>query len=117
MPTFDDRPLAIAAFRHHIVAAALEAEDEGVVAVLQEMAATPHWDPDRREVRVSLATLWRWLALYRKGGLLALQPRPRKDRGTLRAFPQAILDQAVKLRQEGPRRSTRTILKILVARK
>ena len=117
MPTFDDRPLAIAAFRHHIVAAALEAEDEGVVAVLQEMAATPHWDPDRREVRVSLATLWRWLALYRKGGLLALQPRPRKDRGTLRAFPQAILDQAVKLRQEGPRRSTRTILKILVAQK
>ena len=117
MPTFDDRPLAIAGFRYHLIAAALEAEGEGVVAELQEVAATPHWNPDHREVRVSMATLWRWLALYRQGGFLALQPRPRKDKGTLRAFPQAILDHAVKLRQEGPKRSTRTIVKIMLAQK
>ena len=117
MPTFDDRPLAVAAFRFHLIAAALEAEGEGVVAELQKVAASVHWTPDRREVRVSMATLWRWLALCRQGGMLALQPKPRQDKGALRAFPQAILDHAVRLRQEGPKRSTRTILKIMLAQK
>ena len=110
----NDRALAIAAFRFHLIAAALEAEGEGVAAELQEVASTPQRDPDGREIRVSLATLWRWLALYRSGKFQALQPRPRQDKGTLRAFPQAILERAVALRKEGPSRSTRTILKAMV---
>jgi putative transposase len=117
MPTYDERALSIAVFRHHLIADALEAEGEGVAAELRAVAATPHWDPNQREVRVSMATLWRWLAAYRQGGILALQPKPRKDRGALRAFSKAILDHAVQLRQEGPKRSTRTIIKIMVAQK
>ena len=113
----NDRTLAIAAFRFHLIATALEAEGEGVAAELQEVASASHRDPDGREVRVSLATLWRWLALYRAGAFPALQPRPRLDKGTLRAFPQAILDRAVALRKEGPSRSTRTILKAMVLEK
>jgi len=113
----DDRTLAIAAFRYHLLAAALEAEGEGISAELQEVAATPHRDPDGREVRVSLATLWRWLALHRAGGFQALQPRPRLDKGTLRAFPQAVLDRAVALRKAGPCRSTRTLIKTMVLEK
>jgi putative transposase len=110
----DDRSLAIAAYRYHLLAAALEAEGEGVSAELQEVASTPHRDPDGREVRVSLATLWRWLALHREGGFQALQPRSRRDKGTLRAFPRVVLDRAVALRKAGPCRSTRTLLKTMV---
>jgi putative transposase len=113
----DDRPLAIAAFRYHLIAAALESEGEGVSAELQEVASMSHRDPDGREVRVSLATLWRWLARHRDQGFQALQPRPRRDKGTLRAFPRMVLDRAVALRKEGPGRSTRTLLKAMVLEK
>lgn len=114
MPRPNDRPLEIAAFRHYLLADALESEGEGLTQEIEATAATPHRDPDGREVRISAATLWRWLALYRQGGFQALQPKARKDRGALRAFPQALLERAVAIRQEGPKRSTRTILKKMV---
>ncbi len=113
MTTHEDRPLAIAAFRHRLIAAALESDGEGVGAALREAAERPHRNPEGEEVRVSLSTLWAWLAACRQGGLLALRPKPRQDRGTLRAFPKAILDEAIRLRREIPKRSTRTILDIL----
>ena len=113
MTAHEDRPLAIAAFRHRLIAAALESEGEGVAAALREAAERPHRNPEGEEVRVSLSTLWKWLAACRKGGLLALRPKPRQDRGALRAFAKAILDAAIRLRRENPKRSTRTILDIL----
>lgn len=114
MPRQNDRLLEIAAFRLHLIAAAFEAEGEGLSAEIEAAASTTHKSPDGREVRVCAATLWRWLALYRKGGFQALLPKARKDRGALRAFPQALLDRAIAIRKEGPKRSTRTILKKLV---
>jgi putative transposase len=117
MSTPRNDPLEIAAFRYRIIAAAIEADGEGVVAALRESAGRPHRHPDGREVRVSLSTLWSWLAAHRRGGLLALQPSPRKDKATLRAFPEAILAHAARLRRENPERSTRTVIDILVREK
>lgn len=114
MPKSEDRSLDIAAFRHALIAAALEAEGEGVAAALREAAGRPHLNPFGKEVRVGLATLWAWLAAYRRGGLLGLRPKSRKDKGTLRAFPAAVLETALRLRQENAHRSTRTVIDILV---
>lgn len=114
MPKSEDRSLDIAAFRHRLIAAALEAEGEGVAAALREAASRPHRNPEDKEVRVSLATLWAWLAAYRQGGLLALRPQPRKDKGMLKAFPRTVLEMALRLRQENPQRSTRTVIDILI---
>ena len=110
----ENDPLEIAAFRHRLIAAAIEAEGEGVVAALRESASRPHRHPDGREIQVSLSTLWSWLAAHRRGGLMALQAKPRKDRSVLRAFPEAILAYAVRLRRENPERSTRTVIDIMV---
>jgi len=106
--------LTIAAFRFRLLAAAIEAEGEGVAAALRDSAARPHRHPDGREVRVALSTLWAWLAAHRRGGLLALQPTRRKDKASLRAFPETILAYAVRLRRENPQRSTRTVIDIMV---
>jgi putative transposase len=114
MPHSEDRSLDIAAFRYRLIAAALEAEGEGVAAALREAASRPHRNPADQEVRVSLATLWAWLAAYRQGGLLALRPKARKDKGQLRGFPAAVLEAALRLRQENSHRSTRTVIDILV---
>ena len=113
MNAHEDYPLAIAAFRHRLIAAALESDGKGVVAALKEAADRPHRNPEGENIRISMSTLWKWLAACRKGGILALRPKLRQDQGSLRAFPKAVLDAAVKLRRENPKRSTRTILDIL----
>jgi len=112
----EDRRLDIAAFRHRLLADALDADEGEVRAAIEQTAAGVHRTPDGEEVRVGLSTLWRWLRQYREGGLLALRPAPRKDRGALRAFDAGVLDHAFQLRREKPRRPTKTIIDILVRR-
>ena len=113
MDHLTDRQLEIAAFRHRLLAPALAAEEGGVSALLTEVATREHRDPSEVLIRIALSTLWRWLAAYRKGGLAALCPTTRKDQGVPRAFPSHLLETAMRLRQENPRRSSATLIDIL----
>jgi putative transposase len=110
----DDRDLAIAAFRHRVLAEALEAEGDALATILKAQAGQPRTDPQGRARTWSVRTLARWLAAYRRGGLLALCPQRRKDQGTLRAIPADVFARAAALRRERPARPTKTILDILV---
>jgi putative transposase len=110
----DERALAHAAFRHRLIAEAIEAGREGVADALREAAARAHLDPRGRCVRVTVRTLWRWLAAYRRGGLLALCPHPRKDKGRPRVLDPRVLRQVEHLRREKPTRPTKTVIDILV---
>ena len=109
----DERRLTIASFRYRVIADAIETLGEGVSAALERSAATTYLDQDGREVEPSLRTLWRWLETYREGGLLALRPKTRTDRGRLRAFSTEVLEAAAKLRRENEQRPTKTIIDIL----
>jgi putative transposase len=60
-------------------------------------------------------TLRRWLAAYRQGGLAALQPQPRQDRGHGRALSDAERDLLCQIRRENPHASATLILHTLVA--
>jgi putative transposase len=113
----DERALAIAAFRHRLIAEAIEAGREGVVAALREAAGREHVDPRGRTVRVTVRTLWRWLRAYRRGGLLALCPPARKDKGRPRALEPRVVEQAERLRREKPTRPTKTVIDILVRKR
>jgi len=110
----EDRRLEIAAFRHRLLADALEADQGDICAAIAQTAAAVHRTPAGGEIRVGRSTLWRWLRQYRQGGLLALRPAPRKDRGAWRAFDAGLLERAFQLRREKPTRPTKTILDILV---
>jgi putative transposase len=113
-----DRGLEIAAFRYRLIAEALELSgDEAVSAVLSRIATTTHSDPWGRPFQCTARTLWRYLRAYRRGGLLALRPPARKDRGRLRALEPEILARAVALRQRVRSRSTSTLIDILVREK
>ena len=68
--------------------------------------------PDGRPL-LSARTLRRWLEQYRTGGLEALQPRPRQDRGLVKTVTPDVLDAAIALKEELPTRSVRAILEIL----
>jgi len=111
----DDHDLALAAFRHRFLAEALEAEGkEEIFRILKAQAGQPRTDPAGHVRTVSVRTLARWLAAYRRGGLLALCPKRRKDQGTLRAITPDVFARAQALRRQKPARPTKTIIDILV---
>ena len=82
-------------------------------------------DPQGRSLRQRLAerpggkspaTLKRYLQRIKTGKtVLALQKQPRKDKGKLVAFSPELLLEAIRLREEEPRRITRIILDHLKA--
>ena len=115
-PRFDPHALEIAAFRHRVIAEAAEAAKGEITAAIKQAAEIEYPLPGGDRLKPEVRTLWRWLAAYREGGLFALCPKPRVDRGSLRAFEPALLDRAVGLRQEGKnhKRATKSIIDILV---
>jgi len=110
----DDHALAIAAFRHRCLAEVLDAEGAELLPILKAEARQARTDPAGRARTVSVRTLTRWLAAYRRGGLLALCPRRRTDQGTLRAISPDVFARAQALRRQKPARPTKTIIDILV---
>ncbi len=112
-----EKALEIAAFRYRVIAEAVDAEDEGdITLAVTKAAAVARSGPVGVCDRPTARTIWRWLAAYHKGGLFALCPKRRSDRGSLRAFGPELLEQAVGLRREGKKtqRATATVIDILV---
>ncbi len=110
----DERRLNIAALRYRMIAEAAECPDGGVSAAIEAAARRSYAGPVGLElVEVTPRTMWRWLAAYHDGGLLALRPKARKDRGQLRAFSPEVLEKAAHLRRENEDRPTKTIIDIL----
>ena len=66
---------------------------------------------------ISGRTLRRYIQQYKEKGYKSLEDIPRSDKGSLRAMPEAAVDEAVKLRQEIPERSVRRIIEILEGEK
>jgi putative transposase len=63
---------------------------------------------------ISVPTLERWYYAYRNGGLLALVPKPRSDRGRARALAAETRELLLAIRRENPSASVPLILGTLV---
>jgi putative transposase len=63
----------------------------------------------------SVPTLERWYYAYKKGGLEALKPKPRSDRGRARALSEELRDLILDIRREHPNASAALIQRTLVA--
>jgi putative transposase len=76
-----------AVFRYGLISeAARPLAGEVVAQVLTRIAAHQHPLPDGSQRRFSVATLRAWLKAYRQGGLDALLPKTRTDKGTFRCI-------------------------------
>jgi len=62
---------------------------------------------------ISIPTLERWYYAYRRGGLPALQPRPRSDRGRGRRLTAQQRQLLLDIRRENPSASVSLILRTL----
>lgn len=80
--------------------------------LLSKLAESEHLFPDGQRRRVSRATLWRKWKQYREGGFEALLPKRRKDRGKPRKA-QKMIQRAIELKKDQPRRSEETINQFL----
>jgi transposase InsO family protein len=115
LPPEEERRTQIALFRYALIAPLLGRPLEWgeIAAHLKAVAAQPHRIPFSKRTTLDDETLWRYLARFRAGGFERLKPQPRADAGKSRRIPEAVIQQAIALRQELPTRSANTIIQIL----
>jgi transposase InsO family protein len=114
-----DHAESVAVFRHGIIGALAtrDAMAHGELAeALRRIAEECHRPPDaERTRRFSVATLERWLYAYKKGGLEALRPRRRSDRGRGRELDPTLRELLLDIRREFPSASVPLIVQTLIA--
>jgi putative transposase len=113
-----DHAESVALFRASIVGAIVQRElSRGELAdALRAIAACKYRPPGRRATKqFSLATIERWFYAYRRGGVEALRPSPRSDRGRARELTPEQRELLLDIRREHPTASVPVIIRTLVA--
>lgn len=82
-------------------------------ALLRKLSETPVLYPDGTTRKPSLSTLKRKLAAYENQGFEGLLRKPRSDCGKSRAHSQEVIDKAIQLKKDQPKRSPFIINKFL----
>jgi putative transposase len=112
-----DHAEAVAVFRSEVVGSLCRRElsHGDLVAELRALAGERFRLPGAAVTKtISVPTLERWYYAYRKGGLAALLPRPRSDRGRARALASETRELLLAIRRENPSASVPLILSTLV---
>ena len=108
------RAREVGLFRYGLIQDALEpalsTKQRG--RLVRALAASAHPGPFGTPVRVSRATLDRWIRDYRVGGFAALVPTPRR---VLAGTPADVLELAVALKREAPDRTAAQVAVVLAA--
>ena len=108
------RAREVGLFRYALISEALNEElsTKQRGRLVRAVAAKTHLGPFGSPVRVSRATLDRWIRDYRAGGFAALVPTPRR---VLPGTPAAVLELAVALKTEAPDRTAAQVATVLAA--
>jgi transposase InsO family protein len=113
-----DHAEAVALFRSEIVGALTRRElDHGELREELERLSQKRYRPPGAKTtrRYAASTLERWLYRYKKGGLDALRPEPRSDRGRARELTPEQRELLLDIRREHRAASVSLILRTLVA--
>jgi transposase InsO family protein len=113
-----DHAEAIALYRAEIVGALTRRELErgDLSAALTELSQQRFRSPLAHSPKsISVSTLERWYYAYKEGGLEALRPEPRADRGRCRELSAEQRALLLAIREEHPSASVPLILRTLVA--
>jgi transposase InsO family protein len=95
----------MALFRFSVVAPVVQGlhPDASAAAYCRRVSEKPLKRPDGTEFLYSPASLMRWIAWYKKGGLDALAQKGRSDRGSTRALSGECRAEIHAVRQKFPR--------------
>jgi putative transposase len=108
------RASRVGLFRYGLICEALNEElsTKQRGRLVRAIAARTHPGPFAAPVRISRATLDRWIRDYRAGGFAALVPAPRR---VLPCTPPQVLELAVALKTEAPDRTAAQVAAVLAA--
>ncbi len=111
----DAKAEKIALFRYGLIATlVLEKLPRGeMIRRARELAEHDYDIPFSDRRHVSVDTLLDWAARYRNGGLEALGPQPRSDRGKPRVISPQLAQLIERLKRENPHRNGTTLLREL----
>jgi transposase InsO family protein len=111
----DAKAEKIALFRYGLIATlVLEKLPRGeMIRRARELADHEYDIPFSDRRHVSVDTLLHWAARYRHGGLAALGPQPRSDRGKPRVISPPLAQLIERLKRENPHRNGTTLLREL----
>ncbi|HEU0031715.1 MAG TPA: DDE-type integrase/transposase/recombinase [Kofleriaceae bacterium] len=113
-----DHAEAVALFRAEIIGALSRRElTRGELAAAIRALSKNKYRPPGCKVskQFGISTLERWLYAYRRGGLEALRPSPRSDRGRARDLTPEQRDLLLEIRREHPTASVPLVIRTLVA--
>ncbi len=104
-------PRDVALQRFEMIAPLLEEDLEPAERAVRREAILA--SQDAKGQAISARTLRRYLQKYREEGFDGLYPRTRSDQGKTRVLQEELLEAAMILKKELPRRSVRQIIEIL----
>lgn len=109
---------AVALFRYSVLGALVSRgrlERGELTATIRELAARDYDIPGSRNSRISEKTIEAWYYAWRRGGIDALAPRPRAERGQSK-LPPEVQAAILAAKRENPRRSINQIRRLLEQR-
>lgn len=95
----------VAQFRFALIAPVIQGlyPDASATAYYKRVTASPLTLPDGSTVTYSYKTLEKWKSQYKLGGLDALMPNVRSDKGISRALDEDAIAEIYRLKKERPR--------------
>lgn len=98
----EETKMEVALFRFGLIAPILNNQAQDVTAYLETVSSQVHDVPHYGKREYSAKTIRCWLNQYRHGGLDALKPQKRKDKGTSRAISATLGEKIISWRREYP---------------
>lgn len=102
MPKINASDLDIAHFRFALIAPVIHDTffEPSAAAYYRKVTEKPLTLPDGSTFRYNPKTLEKWTQYYKKGGIDALMPKARSDKGSSRALPDSAIEEIFRLKQE-----------------
>lgn len=106
----------VAQFRFALIAPVIQGifPDASATAYYKRVTAAPLTLPDGSSVTYSYKTLEKWKSQYSLGGLDALMPNVRADKGCSRALNDEAIAEIYRIKMEHPRMNATQIYERLV---
>ena len=107
---------ALAQFRLSIIAPVIHGlfPDTSRNAYYNRVTEKPLTLPDGSVFQYSPKTISKWVSLYQNGGIDALMPKERSDKGATRVLPDTAIEEIYRLKREFPRLNATQIHRQLV---
>lgn len=98
-------PVEIAHFRFALIAPVIQCtySEPSASAYYRRVTTKPLTLPDGSVFRYSPGTLEKWTEYYKKGGMEALMPKVRSDKGSTRTLNAATIEEIYRLKEKYPR--------------